>query len=93
MVGGLCCFRGILLVDVVIIALMIWNRRNWQSYLMWQILMVLCSLLPMALYLLDLEHNAYLAFLPLAVSAAIFLGTVIIGDRRARMELVRRFHF
>ena len=84
---------GILLVDAIILGCMVYNRRNWQSYLMWQILMVLCSLLPMALYLLDLEHNAYLAFLPLAVSAAIFLGTLIIGDRRARMELVRRFHF
>jgi hypothetical protein len=47
----------------------------------------------MILYLKGLEHNVYLSFMPLAVSGAIFLGTVIIGDRRARMELIRRFHF
>ena len=29
---------------------------------------------------------------PLVFSAAIFLGTLIIGDRRARMELQRRFY-
>ena len=47
----------------------------------------------MELYRKELEHNAYLAFLPLAASAAIFLGTLIIGGRRARTELARRFHF
>lgn len=83
---------GILYVDANIIGLMIFNRRNWQSYMMWQILMILCSLIPAGLYLLELEHNPYMAFLPLCVSAALFLGTLIIGDRRARVELKRRFH-
>lgn len=84
---------GILIVDGIILGCMLFNRRRWHSYMMWQIMMILCSLIPAALYLLELEHNAYLAFLPLAVSAAIFLGTLIIGDRRARAELARRFHF
>lgn len=83
---------GIILVDVVILVCMICNRKNWQSYIMWQILMVLSSFLPVGLYLAELEHNPYLAFMPIAASAALFLGTVIIGDRRARQELVRRFH-
>jgi len=83
---------GILLVDVFILGCMYYNRRNWQSYIMWQILMILCSLIPAVLYLMELENNLWLAFLPLAVSFAIFLGTIMIGDRRARMELLRRFH-
>lgn len=83
---------GILLMDAVILGCMIFNHRNWQSYIMWQILTVLCSLIPVGLYITGLEHNEYVAFLPVAVSAAIFLGTMIIGDRRARMELKRRFH-
>lgn len=83
---------GILLVDLIIAVYMICNRRNWQSYIMWQLLMILCSLIPSAFYLAQLEHNPYLAFLPLTVSALLFLGTMIIGDRRARTELKRRFH-
>lgn len=83
---------GILMVDVVILLCMFGNRRNWQSYMMWQILMILCSLIPAGLYIAELEQNAFLAFLPLAGSFTIFLGTLIIGDRRARMELARRFH-
>ena len=83
---------GIILMDVVIIALMISNRRNWQSYLMWQITMILFSIIPMALYWLGLEHNFYMAFVPLAVSVFLFLGTLMIGGRRANQELYRRFH-
>ena len=83
---------GILVVDVVLLGCMYFNRRNWQSYIMWQIMMILFSLIPAGLFLFELEHNPWLAFSPLALSMAVFLGTVIIGDRRARMELVRRFH-
>ena len=83
---------GILLVDAIIIGCMIWNHRNWQSYIMWQLLMIFFSLFPALLYILKLEKNAIMAFMPAAVSAAIFLGTMIIGDRRASLELKRRFH-
>lgn len=83
---------GIIAVDVIIIACMLINRRNWQSYIMWQILMVLCSILPIIFYYSELEKNEFLVFLPMAVSGSLFLGTMIIGDRRAYMELKRRFH-
>ena len=83
---------GILFMDVVIIGLMIYNKRNWQSYMMWQILTILFSLIPIGLYITGLEHNEYFAFLPMGASVALFLGTLIIGDRRARTELKRRFH-
>ena len=83
---------GILLVDAIIIVLMIWNRRNWQSSLMWQIAMILFSIIPAVLYLINLEHNFIMAFLPLIVSVFLFLGTLMIGGRRATQELYRRFH-
>ncbi|MBR6615972.1 MAG: zinc ribbon domain-containing protein, partial [Lachnospiraceae bacterium] len=75
-----------------ILGLMIYNRRNWQSYILWQISMVLISIIPIVLYLMGIERNEYLAFLPMALSLSIFVGTMIIGDRRARTELKRRFH-
>ena len=84
---------GIVIVDLIILGCMFFNRRNWQSYMMWQIFMILCSIIPASLFLTGVEHNAYLACSPLVFSAAIFLGTLIIGDRRARTELYRRFHF
>lgn len=84
---------GILIVEGIVLGCMACNPKRWYSYLMWQLLMILCSLIPAALYLLGLEHHALMAFLPLAVSVAAFLGTLIIGDRPARQELMRRFHF
>lgn len=83
---------GILLVDAAIIGLMIWNRRNWQSYLMWQISMILFSIIPAVLYFVGIERNFTMAILPLVVSVFLFLGTMILGGRRASQELYRRFH-
>lgn len=83
---------GILLMDAIILICMFWNRRHWQSYIMWQLLMILCSLIPLFLYVLKGEGQIYLTGLPMAVSLTLFLGTMIIGDRRARTELKRRFH-
>ena len=83
---------SILLVDVIIIGCMLCNRRNWQSYMMWQLMMVMCSFIPAGLFLAGLEEKPLVAFLPLTASCVLFLGTLIIGDRRARLELKRRFH-
>ena len=83
---------AILLVDAGILILMCINRRNWQSYMMWQIFMILCSVVPLVLYAVGIVTAPLLALLAFAVSAALFLGTLIIGDRRARRELRRRFH-
>ena len=84
---------GILLMDVSILGCMAFNKRNWQSYIMWQLAMVLFSLIPMFLYLTGLENNRWIAFAPLVISLLVFSGTMIIGGRRAGIELSRRFHF
>ena len=83
---------AILLVDVGILILMCINRRNWQSHMMWQIFMILCSVVPLVLYAVGIVTAPLLALLAFAFSTALFLGTLIIGDRRARTELRRRFH-
>ena len=83
---------AILLVDTGILILMCINRRNWQSYMMWQIFMILCSVVPLVLYAVGIVTAPLLALLAFAFSTALFLGTLIIGDRRARTELRRRFH-
>lgn len=84
---------GILFIDVATVVIMAVNHRNWQSYIVVQLFMILCSLIPAALYLAGLENNIFFAFSPLSFSSLLFLGTMIIGDRRARLELKRRFHF
>ncbi len=83
---------GVMVLDAGIIILMIVNRRNWQSYIMWQILMLLVCIGMMFLYFFGVITNPYVMGIAGFVSLFLFLGTLIIGDRRARVELYRRFH-
>lgn len=83
---------AIILMDIAILILMIYNRQFWQSYIIVQIFMVLCSLVPIILYLIGLEKQINMALLPMIVSATLFTGTMILGERRAWTELKRRFH-
>ena len=83
---------GVIALDIGIMVLMIINRRNWQSYIMWQILMLLVSAMLGIFYWLKIITVPYLLSAAILLSVFLFLGTVIIGDRRARVELKRRFH-
>lgn len=83
---------GILVVDVGLLIMMIVNHRNWQSYMMGQILMILLSCVSFLFLCLKITDQFYLALVALAASVFIFLGTLILGDQRARSELYRRFH-
>lgn len=83
---------GIIAVDVGILLLMLINRRNWQSYMMLQIFMMVCSVVPVVFAVVGIVTAPLLSQIALAFSVFLFLGTVIIGDRRARTELRRRFH-
>lgn len=81
----------ILVADVLILILMLVNLKTWYSYILLQIAMSLMSV-GLGLYLLicNSEH-ALLAGVAIGVSLVMFLGTVCIGDARARNEIKRRF--
>lgn len=83
---------GLLFVDAFILAIMFLNRRNWQSYIMLELFMILLSALPLLLIGLGIITETFVSGLAFAASVLLFLGTLIIGDRRARSELKRRFH-
>ncbi|MDE6363340.1 MAG: zinc ribbon domain-containing protein [Lachnospiraceae bacterium] len=83
---------GILLIDAGTLILMAVNRKNWQSYLMLQIFMVLCSIVAMILNLVHIVTDPIVSIVAMNISVILLLGTVIIGGRRARVELKRRFH-
>lgn len=82
----------IIATDAGILFLMYVNRRNWQSYMMWQIVMILISVVSLILSIKGVANQLLLGIAANAISVFLFLGTLIIGDRRARSELKRRFH-
>ena len=54
--------------------------------------MILVSLSGILLRALDIITHPLAIIIALDFSVLLFLGTIIIGGRRARMELKRRFH-
>jgi len=46
----------------------------------------------MFLYVLHIVTRPLLSLIALVSSGVLFLGTVLLGDRRAKNELKRRFH-
>ena len=79
-------------IDLALFILILVNRRNWQSYMMSELLTILLSIVPVVLLQMRIIHFPYLAWGSLGVSVFLFLGTLILGDQRARTELKRRFH-
>lgn len=82
----------VIILDIGIGVLMRINSRNWQSYIMWQILMLLISGGMILLYIFGIMTSPYMLGIAVMCSGMLFLGTLIFGDRRARVELQRRFH-
>ena len=82
----------VILLDLGIAVLMFINRRNWQSYIMWQLLMLLVSGGMILLFVFGIITNPHVMGVAVLFSVFLFLGTVIFGDRRARVEVYRRFH-
>lgn len=83
---------GIMLIDVGVIILMLINRKNWQSYIMMELFMVVCSFGGLILKFTGIITDQILIVIATNMSVILFLGTVIIGGRRAKVELKRRFH-
>lgn len=83
---------GIMLFNTGIIFLMLFNSRNWQSYLLFQLLTIVWSIVPFILYKTGNITDIMVSLVAFAYSVFLFLGTMIIGGRRAGVELKRRFH-
>ena len=84
---------AVILFDIAILLLMLFiNRRNWQSYIIDQIGALTISAVMLFLIWIDVITFPYYAIAAAMLSVFIFLGTIIIGDHKAREELKRRFH-
>lgn len=82
----------VILLDLGILLRMCINRRHWYSYITALLGTFGLGALGVILHFLKIITFPYVAFAAGAFSAFVFLGTVIIGDYRARTELKRRFH-
>lgn len=83
----------ILLLDVIILICMVINFENWQSYLLMQIFTLVMSIIHMVFYMAGIIKNGpLLPWVTFGVSAVIFTSCLVIGDKKAKSELKRRFY-
>lgn len=80
------------LMDLAVIVLMFVNSRNWQSYIPMQLLIIVLTFIPWGLYHFGFVTELPFVIVAMGVSIMTFIGTVIVGGKRARTELYRRFH-
>lgn len=83
---------AIVLVDVALVVLMLVNRRNWQSYLILQFFMILVGIVPIVMCHKGMITTGVLVNVIFLATLILFLGSVILGGKTAKNELVRRFH-
>ena len=82
----------ILIADFIILMLMLTNLRNWQSYMIMQIVAIAACVIPAALWIAGLIDRPLMVMIAVGVSVLMFAGTLIIGGNTAERELKRRFH-
>ncbi|MBR1633651.1 MAG: zinc ribbon domain-containing protein [Lachnospiraceae bacterium] len=83
---------AIFLINIALIGLMIYNRRNWQSYMVYQIGGIAIGAVPIALIYAGIVTVPVLSELAFGSSVFLFVGTLLVGGRAARLELQRRFY-
>lgn len=82
----------ILFADFAIAFLILVNRLNWQSYFMYQIAITLFSFIPIILWALGWITNPVMAIITVILTVLLLTLTILLGDRRVKNELIRRFH-
>lgn len=82
----------ILFADLAVLFLIIVNRLNWQSYLMYQITITVFSFIPVIFWAAGLITNPVMAIITVILSVLILTLIVLMGDRSVKNELIRRFH-
>lgn len=82
----------ILVAYFAILILMIVNFMNWQSYILFQFALVIFSIILMGLHFLNIITRPILSYATAAITLIIFIGTIVFGDKKAKTELIRRFH-
>lgn len=84
---------GILLTDLIIVLMMLINKKRWQSYIVMEIAMIAVSAAILLLWKpAEVITDPVMSLVAFGISVFLFLGALIIGDRTARGELKRRFH-
>ena len=84
-----CMIYGLVAAIVICMAI---NSSSWQNYVLMQLAAVCLSMIDVVLHFTGFFHHIVLVWTALGLSVLLWSGTMIIGDRKAKNELKRKFH-
>lgn len=82
----------VLVAYLAVLILMVVNFMNWQSFILYQIVLMIISVVLLILYLFRVITQPILTYVAALTTGIIFLATIVFGDKKAKNELKRRFH-
>lgn len=82
----------LILSNIGILILMIVNRMSWHDYVLYQMILMFFSIILLVLYFLNVVGHPLFTLLAASFSLAIFLSTLLFGDKSVKSELKRRFY-
>ncbi len=82
---------GILLVDTAMLVLMLIEFNRWQMYIIYQLFLLVISVGLVILCNFSVIDKPLVSFIAFGVSLIIFIGTLLLGEKKATSELYRRF--
>lgn len=83
----------IILANVAVLILVFVNRMYWHTYVINQIVIAICGLIPGILLLCGLITVIMPTVIATATSFLVLVIMIIFGDKTIKSELKRRFHF
>lgn len=99
---GITGFRGwsvsygmpcsIMALDGILLLGMLIDRTNWMSYLSIQVFALVLAVINLVLYLCGVAGSPLLTWIALLLTVLLFGGTMLVGTRKAKSELRRRFY-
>lgn len=81
-----------ILANISVLILVIVNRMYWHTYVLNQIVIAICGLIPGVLFLCGVIKVPLPTIIATATSFIVLVVTMIFGDKSIGSELKRRFH-
>ncbi len=83
----------IILANISVLILAFVNRMYWHTYVLNQIVIAICGLVPGVLWLCGLIKILLPTLVATGTSVIVLIAMIIFGDKTIKSELIRRFHF
>ena len=81
-----------MMANAAIFVLVLANRKNWHSYVVYQAILTVCNLLMNGFYITGWIKNPLVLWISCGLSVIMTIILMVSGHRKGMKELKRRFY-